>query len=241
MLASRAAYTTCMILATLLAGWLIRRRQAGLSLAFSEKLTIAIGGFIGATVAAKLPFVLGADSSSSVLAVWLSDGKTILWALVGGYVGVEVAKWSLYVRTSTGDTFVVPVALAVAVGRLGCFLYGCCHGIPTNQSWGVRFAVASDGGELLRHPAQLYEFAFHVAFALIAWVGISRHTAVGNWMPIYLVNYAAYRFISEWWREEADWLWQLTFYQCSALVIASAFSILLAYRSLRRPEPSGTA
>lgn len=234
MLGSRAAYAICMLIATVIAAVLIRRRQENLQINKLQKFGIAIGGLIGATLAAKLPFMLGADPAGGLWGAWLSDGKTILWALVGGYIGVEIAKWSLHVSTSTGDTFVIPIALAIAIGRLGCLLYGCCYGIETDQTWGVRFWGAPDGGAILRHPAQLYEMIFHVSFALIAWIGISHPRAPnwlrGNWMPIYLITYATFRFVSEYWRPEQRLAGGMTFYQWRAIIIAIGFATLLTVR-----------
>jgi prolipoprotein diacylglyceryltransferase len=234
MFGSRAAYTACMLLATIVAGILLRRRQTNLDLQPLQKWGVAIGGLIGATFAAKLPFILGAAGSGSVLDAWLSDGKTILWGLTGGYIGVELAKWSLLVTKSTGDSFVVPVALAVAIGRVGCLLFGCCFGIPTDQSWGIAFVTAPDGGSLLRHPTQIYELTFHLSFAMIAWASIGTKRSVyiwqGNWMPIYLIAYAVFRFFSEYLRPETKLAGNFTLYQWSAIVIAAAFVLLLATR-----------
>lgn len=158
----RIGYSLFMVMATVVAGWLLRRQQSSLDLTAAQKWGIAIGGFIGVTFAAKVPFVLSiclSDASASastgsagVLGAWMSDGKTVLWGLAGGYVGVEIAKWSLYVRGRTGDSFVIPMAVAIAIGRLGCLVQGCCYGVTTNQSWGLR-SMPADGGQLLRHPA----------------------------------------------------------------------------------------
>ena len=218
----------------MVAAALLSRRQQNLGISRVQKIGIAVGALIGATLAAKLPFILGADPAGGVLGAWLSDGKTILWALVGGYVGVEVAKWSLHVSTSTGDTFVLPVALAIAIGRVGCFLCGCCYGVETNQSWGIRFVGAPDGGTVFRHPAQLYEIIFHLSFALIAWTAISTQRRdsrlKGNWMPVYMIAYAVFRFVSESWRPEQRLAGGLTFYQWSAIAIGVAFAVLLMHR-----------
>jgi len=43
--------------------------------------------------------------------------------------------------------------LALAVGRIGCFLAGCCFGRPTTVPWAMVFP---DLGSLPRHPLQLY-------------------------------------------------------------------------------------
>ena len=238
MLGSRAAYFACMLMATIVASVLLRQRQRRLAIGPTQKLGIAIGGLIGATFAAKLPFVIGDDPNAGVIAAWLSDGKTILWGLSGGYIGVEVAKWAFHVKESTGDTFVVPVAVTVAIGRIGCFLYGCCYGVATNQTWGIRFPLAPDAGSLLRHPTQLYELLFHLGFAAIASAAIARTTdhhnlkrLRGNWMPIYLIAYSVYRFTSEFWRPEAVISIGLTFYQWSSIAIALSFATLLGVRS----------
>ncbi|NND98002.1 MAG: diacylglyceryl transferase [Pirellulaceae bacterium] len=248
MFGSRIAYTACMLIATIVAGWLLRRRQQTLPIEGIQKWGIVIGGLVGATFAAKIPFILGADPTSGLVGAWLSDGKTILWGLAGGYLGVELAKWALLVRTSTGDSFVIPVAVAIAIGRIGCLLFGCCYGIETDQNWGIAFVTAPDGGAMLRHPTQIYEIVFHLSFALITWTAIradatrcetfrtdasQRHASSrwrGNWMPTYLVSYAAYRFVSEYWRPELDWAGGLTFYQWSSIVIGTAFALLLTLR-----------
>ena len=227
--AGRLGYSLFMVLATVAAGFLYRRGSRESELTAAQKLGIAIGAFIGATFAAKLPFLITSDPNAGVLASWLGDGKTVLWGLAGGYLGVEVAKWSLYVRERTGDRFVVPVAAAIAIGRLGCLSYGCCYGVPTDQSWGVRSSMA-DGAAVLRHPVPLYEFAFHSGFALIAWFGIGKGRMRTHWMLVYLIAYAVFRFISEWWREEAIVLGNLTFYQCSAIVIGIVFALVLRSR-----------
>ena len=92
-----------------------------------------------ACASSKLPFVL-ADREGLVSGrAWFDNGKTILFGLVGGYFGVELAKAILGVTIKTGDSFAVPVAAAVAVGRLACFVGGCCFGKPTGLPWGVDF------------------------------------------------------------------------------------------------------
>src|SRR4029079_12047405 len=92
-----------------------RFTQRSLPLARREKIGIAIGGFCGAMSGGKLPFVLS-DWPGRVSGVaWFSDGKTILCGLVGGYFGVELAKWLLGVHITTGDSFAWTVAAPVGV------------------------------------------------------------------------------------------------------------------------------
>lgn len=70
-----------------------------------------------------------------------------------------------------GDVLAPAVALSMSVVRVGCFLCGCCHGVPTAQPWGVRFPAGvpawsahvergwvdiSAATSLVVHPLQLY-------------------------------------------------------------------------------------
>src|SRR6266516_1252027 len=94
---------------------LAKRTQVALPLAGREKFYIGLGAFCGAMIGAKLPFVLSDWDGFLSGAAWFSNGKTILCGLVGGYFGVEIAKWMLGVRIKTGDSFAVPVAAAVGI------------------------------------------------------------------------------------------------------------------------------
>ena len=54
--------------------------------------------------------------------------------------------------------------LALGVGRIGCFLAGCCAGRETTLPWGVVLPVL---GTAARHPLQLYAAAFDVVLAAV--------------------------------------------------------------------------
>jgi phosphatidylglycerol---prolipoprotein diacylglyceryl transferase len=113
------------------------------------------------------------------------------------------------------------VAASVAVGRLGCFVAGCCYGRPTSLPWGVVFAQHDSQP---RHPTQLYEAAFHALAAVVLYqlqrVGVFR----GNLIKLYIIAYAAYRFLTEFLREEQRLWLDLTGYQWSALAMIVVFA-----------------
>jgi len=88
-------------------------------------------------------------------------GKTIVGALIFGLISVELMKRYIGVRQSTGDLYAIPLALGIAIGRIGCFLTGLddnTYGTPTTLPWAINF-----GDGIPRHPTQLYEIAFLVA------------------------------------------------------------------------------
>ena len=144
----RLAYGGFMLLAA--AVFLLARRvlprPAGLSaVPWWKRAGLLLAAFIGGSLGGKAPFAISAIASwlsntprldgpavtAEFLTAWVSDGKTIVAALIGAYLAVELAKRLLDVRVKTGDSFAVPLALALAVGRWGCFCNGCCYGVET--------------------------------------------------------------------------------------------------------------
>jgi phosphatidylglycerol:prolipoprotein diacylglycerol transferase len=217
---------------------LSRKTQRGVPLTDSQRLGIGLGAFVGAMLGAKLPFALADWDQLLSGGAWFTDGKTILTGLVGGYFGVVVAKWSLDIHARTGDSFVMPVAASVAVGRLGCFVAGCCYGRVTTMPWGVVFP---QHGPLPRHPAQLYEAAFHglaaVSLSSLQRAGLFR----GNLMKLYVIAYASYRFLTEFIREEEPLWLDLTGYQWASMLLIVLFAGLWwrdAKQSAATNEPS---
>jgi len=89
---------------------------------------------------------------------YLMGGKTIVGALAFGLASVELIKRFIGLRQPTGDLYAIPLALGIAIGRVGCFLTGLpdnTYGTPTKLPWGIDF-----GDGIRRHPTQLYEIAF---------------------------------------------------------------------------------
>ncbi|MCA9170145.1 MAG: prolipoprotein diacylglyceryl transferase [Planctomycetales bacterium] len=209
------------ILAAMTAATLVSRLiPVPLPLSRAQRIGVAIGGFLGAMLGAKLPFVLADWEGFLSGAAWFSDGKTILCGLVGGYAGVEIAKWSLHIRTKTGDSFAVPVPVAVGIGRLGCFHAGCCYGTPTTLPWGVVFPQVD---MVKRHPTQLYESAFHLTAAIVLAALLQRGLFRGQLIKLYILAYVVYRFFTEMIRPEARLMGNLTGYQWSCLAIGALF------------------
>jgi phosphatidylglycerol:prolipoprotein diacylglycerol transferase len=230
-------YSLVMLLAVGVGGLLLRRSQGRLDLAPHERLGVGLGAFCGAMLGAKLPFVLADWQAFLAGTAWFADGKTILLGLAGGYLGVEIAKWCLDIQTRTGDTFAVPVAVSIAIGRVGCFFGGCCFGTPTDLPWGVVFPHAD---ACPRHPTQLYEAAFHAMAALLLAGALSRGLWRGHLIKVYIIGYAIDRFFSEFLRPEARFVGDLTAYQWASVVLALGFLWLWRHdeRRVARESPA---
>jgi phosphatidylglycerol:prolipoprotein diacylglycerol transferase len=122
---------------------------------------------------------------------WLMGGKTIVGGLVGGTIAVEIAKRFAGESRSTGDLFVVPLCIGIAIGRIGCFLSGLAdqtYGTATSLPWGVDF-----GDGIARHPTQLYEIGFVLSFAAVA-LWISRYALRnGDLFKLFMLAYLSFR------------------------------------------------
>lgn len=113
------------------------------------------------------------------------------------------------------------VALGEAIGRIGCFLNGCCYGLPV--SWGIYFPVHGDH----LHPTQLYSTAL-LLLIFISLKIVRKHSQTpGLVFALYLMLAAVERFVVEFFRADHAVLYGgLSIFQLVTLVIFSAGIIL---------------
>jgi phosphatidylglycerol:prolipoprotein diacylglycerol transferase len=122
-------------------------------------------------------------------------------AFFGGMIaGLLFSVW--YLRRfhlgfwKVADCVAPGAALGHAVGRVGCFLAGCCYGRPTTLPWGVKFPFLE--GPV--HPTQLYEAGLDLVNALILFQLFRRKGREGSVFLAYLFNYSLIRFLLEYLR-----------------------------------------
>ena len=118
------------------------------------------------------------------------------------------------------------VVLGYAIGRIGCFLNGCCFGLPTHLPWGVIFPPGAlahfyfDGQPL--HPTQLYS-SLSMLLAFFVLLIIYRYKKFeGQVFYWALIFYSVYRFTVEFLRYSPIHFWGLT---PSQLVVIVFFAI----------------
>lgn len=177
-------------------GWWIARR--GWLDGFSARPLMSGDPYYFLSLAAgALAGALAFGSFNLSLAGLWTLGHSIAGAIAGGVAAVEIYKWMRGIRGSTGLPFVAPLALGIAVGRLGCFFAGLpdyAYGTPTCRPWGVDF-----GDGIHRHPVQLYESAAMLLF-LAAWLHVlAAHETViiRNGFYLFVAWYALQRFAWE--------------------------------------------
>jgi phosphatidylglycerol---prolipoprotein diacylglyceryl transferase len=128
------------------------------------------------------------------------SGKTIVGGLIGGLIAVEWMKRTIGEKSSTGDLFVAPIALGLAVGRVGCFLGGLTdntYGTPTSLPWAVDF-----GDGVPRHPTQLYESIFALGLFCFLMRTMRRPHRNGDVFKMFMVLYMGWRLAIDYWKPE---------------------------------------
>ena len=135
------------------------------------------------------------------LNLWLSGtsgiARSVEGALAGGTVAIELYKWRNGISLRTGARFALPLAIGIAIGRIGCYFAGLddfTYGTPTTLPWGHDF-----GDGIARHPVQLYESAAMAAFAGFYVLALLNRNSfvVTNGFYLVLVYYGLQRFLWE--------------------------------------------
>jgi len=159
--------------------------------------TLVLGCLLGAIVGSKLavwleyPHLVRQHWGSPLL---IFTGQSIVGGLIGGVVGVEIAKRIAGIHRATGDHFVLPLVVGISIGRIGCFLAGLhddTYGLPTSLPWGVDF-----GDGVPRHPTQLYE----IGFVAVLGAGLLRFkprlsAEPGLMFKLFLASYLVWRLL----------------------------------------------
>jgi prolipoprotein diacylglyceryltransferase len=153
----------------------------------------AVGALLGSRslgLAEQWPTVEAAWRSSHLLAMLFSPGgKTIVGGLLGGWLGVEIAKHFSGIHRRTGDLFALPLCVGIAVGRVGCLLAGLADdtfGKPTTLPWAIDL-----GDGIGRHPVQIYEIIFLILLGLL--ISTRAKLPEGARFRIFLGGYLAWR------------------------------------------------
>lgn len=113
--------------------------------------------FLG-LVCGRLAYIAVNSSEFSNFLSWLNiwKGGIISWGVLLGVIfGVIFSKFTGKIKSQEFyeliDLMAPYLILAIAIGRIGCFLRGCCFGIPSNLPWAVSYS-----GGIPVHPTQIY-------------------------------------------------------------------------------------
>ncbi|NRB49632.1 MAG: prolipoprotein diacylglyceryl transferase [Saprospiraceae bacterium] len=211
--------------------WL--RKSSGDHLPSSSRLTAFLGAVAGALLGSRL---LGALEDPYLFfhpaGNWLYyfQSKTIIGALLGGLIGVEMAKKVVGETRSSGDLFTFPLILGMMIGRVGCFSMGVAeptYGTASNLPWAMDL-----GDGITRHPTALYEIVFLLSLWLIL-VQLKKGFKLqeGAIFKLFMVAYLAYRFSVAFIQPVKVWLGGL-----GTLQVACILGLLYYYKVFFKPS-----
>lgn len=178
----------------------IGKRKAGkANILIPGEFSVVVGCVFGAAIGNKAVFWI--EMPHLFVQYWstpavLLSGQSMVGGVLGGLIGVEIAKRINGITRSTGDAFVFPVLFGLMIGRVGCFLAGLedgTFGVATDLPWGIDF-----GDGIRRHPTQLYEIVFAglLAWTLARW-RVYLVQCSGLSFKVMLVAYLAWRLAVE--------------------------------------------
>lgn len=253
------SYGAALVLSFALGVGLAYLRAARAGLDREAVLDISIWVMVGAFVGARAFYVLTHVHEFQpphgrlldVVDPFREDGRVRLtgFSVMGGVPAAALAaagylRWKRLPVLAYMDLLAPSVALGAAVTRLGCFLNGCCFGMPSSLPFAVRYPAGSPAwatfGDVTVHPTPIYQSLAALAiFGSCMAIG-RAHTSPGTVFFALLLLMGGQRLIAEHFRFAEQVLRTsvmgdvtVNAYQIAALLLAMAGAIGLYVSSHR--------
>ncbi len=163
-----------------------------------HRFTYIIGALVGALVGSRLLAILSDPAlfSEHISLIIIFSNKTIIGAIVGGIIGIEIAKKISGITTRTGDGTVIPLSIAIIIGRIGCEVTGVTDGTigaVCHYAW-----CFMQGDAFPRHPLPLYEITYLLVLLPIFYTAWKKNIfSEGSLFRIFIILYLGLRFFLE--------------------------------------------
>jgi len=213
-------YGVLFALGALVAWWWLQRRAGTLGLPAEPVFNLCFYTLLAGIVGAKLSLVVVeldyyVKNPAALLGTIRSAGVLLGGVLCGVIVFVVYARRHGLPAFALADAGVAPLALAQAVGRLGCLAAGCCYGVPTSSWCAVTFtdpAANAQTGVPLHIPllpVQLFEAGADLVLAgVLTVLWRIRPRPAGTVFWTYVLLYGLERSVIELWRgDDVRGLW----------------------------------
>lgn len=196
-----------------------------------------LGGFLGSKlmfVVTQIPWLVMNFSFKNVFQLLVQGGYVFYGGLFGVlYTIFTLTKKDKDKRNRILKMIVPAIPLFHSFGRIGCFLAGCCYGKK------LFVPIVLEGIlEFWRIPVQLFEALFEfVLFIILLLIG--RKKLDSNLLNFYLITYAIFRFINEFFR--GDEIRGIYFGYSTAQWVSMAILLYYISKAVRFRKNNGVA
>jgi phosphatidylglycerol:prolipoprotein diacylglycerol transferase len=194
--------------------WFVRRGRS-LGVPEDQLFNLCFYTLIAGILGAKLTLVALDPSYYLEDPLRLIGTLRLAGVVIGGLIAGSLAFVWYCRRTGLplwqlGDAIAAPLALAQAIGRLGCLAAGCCWGVHARE--GNPFAIVFTNSRAITPelgvplvPTQILDFGANLALAaLLTWGWRRRPEPAGTVFWCYVLLYSLGRGTIEFWRGDAD-------------------------------------
>ncbi len=204
------SYGLFIALGIVIFAWLTKKhalfKQLKLENKFTEILMLGIAaGLIGGRLLSIICEPGEFNSIIEMIAPW-QGGFSILGSVLGVLIVLPLYLKKINIPILPFfDLIAIFAPLIVAIGRIGCFFSGCCHGITTTLPWAVRYTDLQSIAPLhiAIHPTQLYSSGLSfLIFILIYFFIQQQYKKPGQLVSIYLMLAVTSRFFVDFWRAD---------------------------------------
>lgn len=213
-----------LVVSLAVAKWQGRYSEEIMDLAFYAIL----GGLMGARVwEVMFSWDYYSEHLLEIPAIW-QGGISVQGSILGGLLAViwYCRKHNIALLAML-DTLAPGVLVGQAIGRIGCFLNGCCYGLP-HEHLGIVYPAGTDAyfafGAQPLFPAVLFEAAWDLLALGILLVVYRRRLLPGFIALSYFVLYSIGRFTLEFWRGDS----LRTLMNFKAAQVSSIITIIVA-------------
>ena len=182
--------------------WLGKKEGRAPGFASDLSFWIIVGGVVGA----RLAYVIAnwSDFSANPISLFRIDQGGLIYygGLLGSVLsGLLFAQLKKEPKWALADFTITSIPFAHMMGRIGCFVNGCCYGRETDVPWSILVHSTH------RHPAPIYEALFNLGlYGVLVWFYLRKPRA-GRVVALYLILYPIGRFIVEFFRGDDRQTW----------------------------------
>lgn len=170
----------------------------------------------------------------------IKNGFVFYGGLIGGFFGLLIycKKYKLQVVAFL-DVFAVSVPLGHSLGRVGCFLSGCCFGVNYNGPLSVIYTTTANPSTPLNTPLlpiQLIEALFLIVLFIVLEILFYTTNKKGLCVTTYILSYAIVRFVLEFFRNDAErrFLFSISTSQIISILLIFLTLSFIFYKKIKR-------